>query len=121
LTDVNKNQLEIDEFKKYKEKKYFIYGFYEVNEYLLKIIKNNTPFGLKIFTHIRYGDSKSKKSVWLGSNEVFENQKKIDDTIKNIFIDKIKTPKTIYKNIDIDELIYKYFSEKEGLKLIKKI
>jgi hypothetical protein len=121
LTDINKNELDIDEFKKYKEKKYFIYGLYEVNDYLYKIIDNNTPFDLNSISYIFYGDSKSKKSVWLGSNELFENQKKLDDTIKNIFIDKIKTPKTIYKNIDIDELIYKYFSEKEGVKFIKKI
>ena len=121
LTDINKNELDIDEFKKYKEKKYFIYGLYEVDDYLYKIIDNNTTFDLNSILYIFYGDSKSNKLVSsIGYNEIFENQKKLDDTIKNIFIDKIKTPKSIYKNIDIDELIYKYFSEKEGIKFIKK-
>jgi hypothetical protein len=122
LTDINKNELDIDEFKKYKEKKYFIYGLYEVNDYLYKIIDNNTPFDLNSILYIFYGDSKSNKLVSsIGYNEIFEHQEKLDDKIKNVFINKIKTPKTIYKNIDIDELIYKYFSEKEGVKFIKKI
>jgi hypothetical protein len=111
ITDINKNELDFNEFKKYKEKKYFIYGLYEIDDYLYKIIDNNTPFDLGSILYINYGDSKSKKFV----------SSKLDDKIKNDFINKIKSPKSIYKNIDTDELIYKYFSEKEGIKFIKKI
>ena len=90
LIDVNKNELEINEFKKYKEKKYFIYGLYLVNDYLYKIIDNNTPFDLYGEINSRYGDSKSNKSVSGGPNEYFKNQKKFVDEIKNDFINKIK-------------------------------
>lgn len=117
LTDINKNELNIDEFKKYKEKKYFIYGLHQVDDYLFKIIDNNTPFDLNGKITIHYGDSKSNKYVYGGSNEYFENQKKFVDEIKNDFINKIKTPKYVYKNIERKDIIIKYFNEHEGLNL----
>ena len=66
---------------------------------------------------IHYGDSKSNKYVYGGSNEYFENQKKFVDEIKNDFINKIKTPKYVYKNIERKDIIIKYFNEHEGLNL----
>jgi hypothetical protein len=74
---------------------------------------------LNSILYIDYGDSKSNKGGWFSSNKKFINQK-LDDKIKNDFINKIKTPKYLYKNIDLDELIFKFFSENEGIKFIKK-
>jgi hypothetical protein len=118
ITDIKNNEIKINELNKFKEKKYFIYGFHVVNDYLFELIINKISFDINSIWYISYGDSESKKDVWLGSNELFEYQTILDEEIKNDFIRYIKKPKLKYENIESNELIREYLIKYEGVKFL---